>query len=387
MNRRTFLMATGVAAVAATSRARAQEKKKYKACIIGDTNNGGYGHSMYHAFALRPDVEVVGLADPDEAGRAKAGKEAGAKNLYADYREMLEKEKPDLVAVGPRHTTRHKEYILACAAAGAHGYLEKPLAVDCAEGDEMLIATEGKHLKWAMAYNMRFSPLMVALRKAIVEDRLIGSLLEMRARGKEDDRAGGEDLVVLGTHMMDLMRYFAGDPRWCMADITQNGQEADPAEAHEASEPLGPILGNRLHAVYGFEMGVAGHFSSMKTSEPGARWGVDFYGNQGIVSVRTEYVPKISWLDDPSWSPGISGKAWQPVPGLPEFKIADESRERHKYIVDDWIEAIEQDRAPGASLRDGLAALEMVQAVWQSHVDSKRVALPLEKRAHPLKSA
>src|SRR4051812_25250884 len=102
MTRRQFLVSTGALVTAsAAGPAAAQEKKKYKACIIGDTKNGGYGHTIYYAFAARPDVAVVGLADPDEAGRAKAGKEAGAANLYADYREMLEKEKPDLVVVGP----------------------------------------------------------------------------------------------------------------------------------------------------------------------------------------------------------------------------------------------------------------------------------------------
>jgi predicted dehydrogenase len=385
MNRRTFLLSAGaLAAVSAARLARAQEKKKFKACIIGDTQNGGYGHSMYYAFALRPDVAVVGLADPDEAGRAKAGAAAGATNLYADYREMLEKEKPDVVAVGPRYTARHKEYVLACAAAGAHGYLEKPIAIDCAEGDEMVAATDAKNLRWAVAYNFRFSPLMAALHKAVVEDQLIGSLLELRARGKEDNRAGGEDLVVLGTHMMDLMRYFAGDALWCSADITQNGEPATAADVRDASEPIGPVVGNRLHAMYGFQKGIAGHFDSMKTKEPGERWGLDLYGNRGIITIRQKVVPTISWLDDASWAPGISGKTWQPVPGLPDFKIEDESRERHKYIVDELLLAIEENRAPAVSLRDSLLAHEMIQAAFQSHFDGKRLPIPLEKRTHPL---
>ena len=59
---------------------------------------------------------------------------AKAKNpearIYQDYREMLAKEKPDLVAVAPRWTVNHKEYLLACAEAGAHGIVEKPLTPD-----------------------------------------------------------------------------------------------------------------------------------------------------------------------------------------------------------------------------------------------------------------
>lgn len=385
MNRRTFLLSAGALAAAGTAvRARAQEAKKYKACIIGDTKNGGYGHNIELAFALRPDVAVVGLADPDEEGRAKKGADAGAANLYADYREMLEKEKPDIVAVGPRYTTRHKEYVLACAAAGAHGYLEKPIAVDLAEADEMVAAVEAKNLKWAVAYNFRQNPIMTALHKAVLEDRVIGSLLEIRARGKEDSRAGGEDLIVLGTHLFDLMRYFLGDPQWCAADITQNGAAATKADIREASEPLGPVLGNRVHAMYGFDKGVTGYFSSMKTSEAGSRWGIDIFGNKGIISVRQAVLPSVSWLDDATWAPGTSGKAWQPVPGVPDFKLKDEARERHKYIVDDLIASIEGDRVPFTSLQDSRAAHEFIQAVNQAYMDGGRVTMPLEKRSHPL---
>ena len=77
---------------------------------------------------------MVAVCDVDDLHTAEFNRSFDGKlAMYRDYREMLEKEKPDLVAIGPRNTVRHKEYILACAAAGAHGYLEKPVAVDCAE--------------------------------------------------------------------------------------------------------------------------------------------------------------------------------------------------------------------------------------------------------------
>ncbi|GMW03513.1 MAG: hypothetical protein AMXMBFR84_46470 [Candidatus Hydrogenedentota bacterium] len=387
MRRREFLTAAALAgAMTAGPWVQAQPAKKYKACIIGDTNDGGYGHSMNLAFALREDVAVVGLADPDEAGRTKMAAECGAERTYSDYREMLEKEKPDLVAVGPRTPGRHKEYLLACAAAGAHGFMEKPISVDVAEADEMIAAIDAKKLKWAIAFNMRVIPPMEHLRKALHQDRIIGSLLEARGRGKEDGRAGGEDLIVLGTHILDLMRYFLGNPEWCFADFTTNGKASTPADIKEASEPLGPIVGNRMHAVYGFPVGVGGHFSSMASKDGGGgRWGLDLYGTQGIVSIRTEAEPVIKYTKDPRWSAGISGAAWEPVPGMPEFKITDQATERHKYIVADLIAAIEADRPPVSSLADGRASLEMIQAAFESQVSGAKAAIPLVKRDHPLK--
>jgi predicted dehydrogenase len=389
MNRRTFIAASTLAAGAALQRgARAQDAaKRYRACIIGDSTAGGYGHSMHLAFDLQPNVEVVGLADPDEAGRAKHAAECKAQRSYADYREMLATEKPDLVAIGPRWTTRHKEYVLACVEAGAHGFLEKPIAVDLEEADAMAAAVAAKNLKWNLAFNMRVSPVIDHLKKCLLEDEIIGSLLEVRARGKEDGRAGAEDMIVLGTHLFDLMLHLMGDAQWCMADITHNGKPATPADVREATEPLGPIVGNRLHAMYGFDKGLAGHFSSMKTKQGGqGSWGLEIYGNQGIVALHMDVVPKLLWLKDGSWRSGWNNAAWQPLPGAPEVTITDESRERHRYLIADLLNAIENDRTPAASLAHGVKAHEMVQACFAAHVQGGKVALPLENRSHPLKN-
>lgn len=389
LNRRTFLASTAVAAAAATSsRVRAQSKsRKYKACIIGDSKQGGYGHYIHLAFALREDVTVVGLADPDEAGRAKYAADSGAQRTYADFRKMLDKERPDLVAVGPRWSVNHRDYLLACAEVGAHGLIEKPLCVDLEEADEMVAAIESKNLKWAIAFNVRATPTIQHVKKTIWDDGLIGAVLEARGRGKEDHRAGGEDLIVLGSHVMDMMAYLMGGaPEWCFADITWNGKPAEPGDVREPTEPLGPVVGDRIHAVYGFKEGAAGHFDSMKNPDGnGGRFGLDVYGSRGVITIRIGAVPQVHWLEDPSWAPGEDTTMWKPLPNAPEIAIEDQARERNKPIVDDLIAAIEEDREPAVGLKDGSTAQEMIQAVFESHVQRGRVAMPLKERSHPLK--
>ena len=390
INRRDFLatatVATSLAVVA--GRAPAQTTgKRYKACVIGDSTLGGYGHYIHLAFALRDDVATVGLADPDEAGRARYAEETGAERTYADYREMLDKERPDLVAVGPRCSINHRDYILACAEVGAHGFMEKPLSIDLEEADAMIGAIEAKNLKWSIAYNVRTTPIIQHVKHKVVEEGLIGTVLEARARGKEDRRAGGEDLIVLGTHVLDLMRFFLdGEPAWCASDITVEGESARPTHVREATEPLGPIVGDRIHSLYGFAGGQAGHFDSMASPEGGGgRFGIDLYGSRGVITIRIGAEPVVRWLDDPTWAPGITGKAWQPIPDAPQVVVEDAMRERNRPITDDLIAAIQEDRLPAVSLQDGRAAQEMIQAVFASHVVGGRVTMPLERRAHPLK--
>jgi predicted dehydrogenase len=384
MNRRTFLTSAAMASIAAgTASTSFAQGKKYRACVIGDTKNGGYGHALHMVYALRDDVEVVALADPDEAGRAKMAGECGAKKTYADYREMLEKEKPNLVTIAPRITTNHKTYLLACAEIGAHGFMEKPLATDVAEADEMIAAIEKKNLRWALGYNFRATPGIQHVKKALLDDAVIGDIVEMRSRGKEDPRAGGEDLIVLGTHLFDLMVFFQGKPQWCGSDIWANGKPATKADVREATEPLGPIVGDSISCTFGFANGVHGNFGSKKNKENGGgRWGIDIYGTKGVVTVRQDVNPAILYMPDPTWS---GKQPWQPLPGAPVVPAPKEpEKERYLPLINDLIDSIEKGREPEYSFQKALVPAEMIQAVFESYVSKSRAPLPLKERTHPL---
>jgi predicted dehydrogenase len=386
MDRRAFLAAMAAAPIVVSAGTAFAQGKKYRACVIGDTKDGGYGHDIHMIWKARPDVEVVGLADPDEAGRAARAGECAAKTQYADYREMLQKEKPDLVAVCPRTTPRHKEYLLACAEVGTHGFIEKPLCIDLAEADETIAAIDAKGLKWTIGFNFRATPLVQHARKLIVDDKAIGSILEVRSRGKEDDRAGGEDLVVLGCHIFDMINFMFGKPQWCFSDITFNGKAATKENIAEATEPLGPIVGNRIIATFGLGNGVPAYFSSMKSKDGnGGRWGIDVYGTQGVLSIRQDVGPDIYLLKDTSWSPGGTDHKWEPMPDAPASPPQDDHVQRYSIIVNDLIDSIEKNKQPVINLNSGRDALELTQAVFESYVQGKRVEIPLKDRNHPLK--
>jgi hypothetical protein len=106
----------GSTAWAATHAMHAADATKLKAAIIGHTGAGDYGHGIERVFQNMSDVSVVAAADPHEGGRVKAQAASGAAKGYADYRDMLAKEKPDLVAIGPRWATEH--HAMARAARG-----------------------------------------------------------------------------------------------------------------------------------------------------------------------------------------------------------------------------------------------------------------------------
>jgi predicted dehydrogenase len=365
--------------------------KKYRAAVIGRTGKGNYGHGLDVVWTNLDDVEIVAVADEDEKGRADAAKRLGARAAYADYRQMLDKERPHFVSVADRWLDAHYDMVIACAHSAASIFLEKPMCRTLAEADAMIRACEMHHVKLAIAHQTRYSPRLHQVRE-IIGERRIGEMLELRCRGKEDARGGGEDLMVLGTHLMDLMRFLAGDARWCYASILQGGKPATRADVREGGERMGPVLGDQIDAIFGFDKGIIATFGTRKNAAGrDTRYGMEIRGTKGIIQLTTGGLPPVFLLDDPSWFPGKSRVAWQEITsagiGKPEPLKDAGLGMANVLIAKDLIAAVEQDRQPLGSMYDGRAALEMILAVYESWRIRGPVALPLKERTHPLTRA
>lgn len=358
--------------------------KKYRVGIIGSTGRGDYGHGIDRVWREIPRVEVVAVADDGEKALPAALERTGAARSYSDYRRMLETEELDVVSVCPRWIDQHHAMVLAVAEHGCHVYMEKPFCRTLEEADDIVRALEMRHLKLAIAHGNRYTPQLDIARK-LIADGEIGDLLELRARGKEDARrGGGEDLWVLGTHMLDLMRAVAGDVDSCFATVTVEGRPITRADVHEGNEGIGPLAGDGLDALYSFRSGVKGHFASHRGK--GTRFGLRVFGSRGVIEFQSGYLKTAYLLRDPLWSPGQSGNRWVPISsngvGKPETRS---SRHRANAVaIEDLIDAIERDRQPLSSAYDARAATEMIVAVFESQRIGGPVSLPLKNRKNPL---
>jgi predicted dehydrogenase len=371
--RRRFLAASLAAAPL-----RSLAATRHRAAIIGHTGHGNYGHDWDTAWSGLPDVEVVAVADPDEAGRAKAHKRSGAARAYADYRKMLETEKPDVVAICPRWADQRVAMVTAAAAAGAHMMIEKPFAASLEDADRMLAAIETARVKVQVGHTARPDPVTQQVRD-LLRSGAIGQLLEIRSRGKEDRRAGGEDLMVLGTHCFDLMRYFAGDPLWVFAHVTDTAREVAPDSGRKPGEPVGTVAGDQVAAMFSFPGGTHGYFGSKANDvATGSRFGVTLYGSRGAIYVPLNQVPEEPAMISRSTSWGGAWEVLQPP-------LNAKSRyDANVLMVRDLLDAIAKDREPICSARDGRWAVEMVIGIYQSQVAGARVPFPLRDRHNPL---
>lgn len=155
MDRRKFF-AAGLSAVPLLS---AQPGRKYKTALIGA---GWWGMNILREALASGECSAVALADPDPNQMDKAGQEiakvsADQPRRYRDYREMLRKERPDIAIVAtPDHW--HALPTIDAVKAGAHVYVEKPIAHTIDEGKAMVRAAREADRRIQVGLHRRVSP-------------------------------------------------------------------------------------------------------------------------------------------------------------------------------------------------------------------------------------
>ncbi len=387
MNRRAFVSTTVASSLALSSRAASP---KMRVAVIGHTGRGNFGHGLDTMWLDLPEVEIVAVADADEKGLAGALKKLKVDRGFADYRKMLTEMKPDLVAIGPRHIDQHRDMTLAAIEAGARGiYMEKPFCRSLAEADEIVAACDQRGTKLALAHRNRYHPVLPRLVQ-LIKDGAIGQPLEYRARGKEDARGGSLDLWVLGSHLFNLIHFFAGDPLSCSAAVLQKGHPVTKADVVEGSEGIGPLAGNEVHARFEMQNSLPAFFDSVQNAGvKSAGFGVQIIGTTGIIDLRIDAEPLAHILQGSPFGPDSKPRVWTPISsagiGKPEpMKDIRKAIGGHLEPARDLIAAIQENRDPLCSAKEGRVTLEMISGIFESHrLGGSRVALPLKDRTNP----
>ncbi len=348
--------------------------KIYKAGAIGRTGGGNYGHGLHLAYKGLKNIEFIAVSDPDETGREKAKLETSALRAYADYHEMLEKEELDIVSICPRWVDCHLDMLLACIGAKCHIYCEKPMVVSLEDGDKVMESAEKAGVKIAVAHQGVYLPGIQKLKTMLNEGR-IGQIQSIYAHGKQDSRGGGEDMIVLGTHLFNMMRYFLGDVDWMFAHVLSNGKEIEPKDVRNGTEPVGLIAGDCINSYFAFKNGVSGFFDSRK-DQVGSdkRYGMDIIGSEGIISLRGGTASSVFIYPYPLLDLSNISQKWEPL------KLDDTPLYAgNQLAIIDLIDSIENNRKPLYSGYDEISALEKIDPYLRPLYDALDDMIPAEK--------
>ncbi len=174
-NRRTFLLSTGLMAMAGRAKAAAPSEK-VRVAVIGVRSRGT---DLAREFARQPGAEVLALCDIDDAAFAKPLKEvekiAGkAPKAEKDFRRLLDDKTIDAIVVATPDHWHAMLTVLACQA-GKDVYCEKPVSHNVVEGRRMVEAAR-KYNRVVQAGTQRRSLPHIAEAIALVKEGSLGQV-------------------------------------------------------------------------------------------------------------------------------------------------------------------------------------------------------------------
>ncbi len=197
--------------------------KNSKKLRIGIIGAGGIAGAHMTYLQQMDDVEIVALADVNEAAMARHAKTYNVSQTYTDYHEMLAKANLDAVSVCTPNGL-HAPCTIAALAAGAHVLVEKPLAMNAREGQQMLDAAAKHKKKLVIGFQWRFGANTEYLRKS-VEEGTFGKIMyarcqALRRRGIPNwgvfgrkELQGGGPMIDIGVHILEVTHFVMGSPR------------------------------------------------------------------------------------------------------------------------------------------------------------------------------
>jgi predicted dehydrogenase len=168
------------------------------------------------------DVDVVGVCDPNEQSSARLAAAFGISRRYHDATELLDRERPEVVhIITPPRT--HRDLAVEAIEAGCHVLVEKPMAMDAAEADEMIAASRRRGCALGVSHTQLFDPAVLKARELTTNGELgrilsvetmtmfgEGGLARNASTGWIEDLPGGA-LQELGPHFVYLHREFLGN--------------------------------------------------------------------------------------------------------------------------------------------------------------------------------
>jgi predicted dehydrogenase len=189
---------------------------------IGIVGAGNISEAHLDGYRQLADVEVVAICDIDAEKLAAYAKAHGIPKTFTDYREMLKLPELDAISVCVWNC-EHAAVTIAALRAGKHVLCEKPLAMSVAEAKQMEEEARIANRTLSVGVVMRFDQRTKVVQDMIEADRF-GKLYFARATdlrrvgsplGWFSSKAlsGGGPMIDLGVHIIDICRYFMGNPK------------------------------------------------------------------------------------------------------------------------------------------------------------------------------
>ena len=339
----------------------------------------GIAATHIRALAQIRSAQIVGMSDVvAERGAARAA-EVGCP-FFVAHREMLQQTQPDIAVITTPHPF-HASLALDCFEAGVHVLVEKPLAVEVSEGDQMIAAAQHAGKILAVNFQQRFRPT-VERAHALVESGELGPLVRVlnvepwyrtEAYYRSADwrgtwrGEGGGVLLNQAIHPLDLLCHLAGLPAkvWGWTRTLKHTIECE----------------DTAQAMMEFPNGAPGYFVT-STVEAGVQRRLQIVGEKAVLELVGDqlriYHLSPSLMEHMRNSPELYKGPHVEV----ETLTLPSEEEGHLALHRDLNSAILEGRQPRVTGLEGLKSLELANAIILSSHSEQQVTIPVERAAY-----
>lgn len=294
---------------------------------------------------------------------------------YTDYKVLIEKEQPELVAVATE-SGEHFSVASYCISCGCNVIIEKPIALSIEDADKLIAMAKEKNVLICVSHQNRFNKSIQHIRKALDSGKF-GKLLHASAnilwnRNQSYYTAApwrgtwaqdGGVLMNQCIHNIDLLRWMMGN------DIDEVFAYTDKLNhPYIEAEDFGSALIKFSNGSYGILQGTSNVFPKNLEET------LYIFGEKATVKAGGKSVNKIEewrFADDTDNPEEVKSEYSEDVPNIYGYG--------HTPLYADMIDAVQTGRAPYVSGEDGKRALELVLAIYKSAQEGCPVRLPLEK--------
>jgi predicted dehydrogenase len=316
---------------------------------------GFIGADHAAAYAAQPDVELVGIVDPDPARSADLAERFGA-TAFTDLDALLAGARPDAASICVP-TGLHRSVAERLAAAGVHLLLEKPMAPTVADCDAITAAAEEAGIVLMLGLTHRFHTELLEAQRLIADGAIGTPMLAQDAFSfgehgpwpawyYDRDLSGGGELMHDGVHLVDRLEWLVGSPI-----VEVYGRTTTYARSIDGVEDGGV-------AVLAFASGAIGSLFVNEATHPlrsdapsvpmPGRLELEIHGSRGSIRYRT-------------WHELIVDIAGAPSRTVPRSDDDEMSRE-----IRAFVDAVASGGPPVVGAREGRRGIAIVDAIYES---------------------
>jgi predicted dehydrogenase len=261
--------------------------------------------------------------------------------------------------------TGHAGWTIAAAAQRPKAILcEKPMADTIGRAEQMVLACQRNGVKLGISHQRRFLPAYTLARELIAQGA-IGNVQTIQS-------FAADGLPNYSSHQTDMYRYLLGDDEcdWVIGNVERKTDRYERATRIE----------DCAAGVFHFSSGALALLLSDLT--PTVYQGALIYGSEGMINLTTRSLQLLNRATGGSWQPHEPDGAFYKVADLGDDFEWYEAGAAQAAALADWVEgATEHFR--GAAI-NGIKALHMVHAVYESARMHEKVLLPMQTRNNPL---